>query len=111
MVATLFITPKTVEFHLTRVYRKLEIHSRTELVRRMADDETEVDLLPPRNAESREPDGPLDFDQATRTRTGSAVRRHSAAPGEHRSVGRQQGHGDSLAPHDCTRPGLTGRDA
>jgi DNA-binding NarL/FixJ family response regulator len=44
VAATLFITPKTVEFHLTRVYRKLEIHSRTELVRRMADDETEVDL-------------------------------------------------------------------
>jgi DNA-binding CsgD family transcriptional regulator len=44
VAATLFITPKTVEFHLTRVYRKLDIHSRTELVRRMADDETEVDL-------------------------------------------------------------------
>jgi DNA-binding CsgD family transcriptional regulator/tetratricopeptide (TPR) repeat protein len=46
VAATLFVTPKTVEFHLTRVYRKLEIHSRSELVRRMAADETE-----------REPDG------------------------------------------------------
>jgi DNA-binding CsgD family transcriptional regulator len=45
VAATLFITPKTVEFHLTRVYRKLEIHSRTELVRRMA--ETGVDLPAP----------------------------------------------------------------
>ena len=29
----LFLSPKTVEFHLTRVYRKLNIHSRAELVR------------------------------------------------------------------------------
>ena len=34
-------TSKTVEFHLTRVYRKLEIHSRSELVRRMAHNEPE----------------------------------------------------------------------
>jgi DNA-binding CsgD family transcriptional regulator len=39
VAATLFVTPKTVEFHLTRIYRKLEIHSRSELVRRIADDE------------------------------------------------------------------------
>jgi DNA-binding CsgD family transcriptional regulator len=51
VAATLFVTPKTVEFHLTRVYRKLEIHSRTELVRRMADDETGVDLHVPQNGE------------------------------------------------------------
>jgi DNA-binding CsgD family transcriptional regulator len=31
--AALFLSPKTVEFHLTRVYRKLNIHSRAELVR------------------------------------------------------------------------------
>jgi len=61
VAATLFVTPKTVEFHLTRVYRKLEIHSRSELVRRMADGGTEVDLLAPRSAESREPEGPLDL--------------------------------------------------
>jgi DNA-binding CsgD family transcriptional regulator len=39
VAATLFVSPKTVEFHLTRIYRKLEIHSRSELVRRIADDE------------------------------------------------------------------------
>ena len=32
--AQLFLSPKTVEFHLTRIFRKLEIHSRAELVRR-----------------------------------------------------------------------------
>src|ERR671924_1363824 len=55
VAATLFITPKTVEFHLTRVYRKLEIHSRAELVRRMADDETEVNLLAPQNPSPAHP--------------------------------------------------------
>jgi DNA-binding CsgD family transcriptional regulator len=35
--ARLFLSPKTVEFHLTRIYRKLEIHSRSELVRRIED--------------------------------------------------------------------------
>jgi DNA-binding CsgD family transcriptional regulator len=34
--AALFLSPKTVEFHLARVYRKLEISSRAELVRRFA---------------------------------------------------------------------------
>ena len=35
-VATrLFLSTKTVEFHLTRIYRKLAIHSRSELVRRI----------------------------------------------------------------------------
>jgi DNA-binding CsgD family transcriptional regulator len=51
VAATLFVTPKTVEFHLTRVYRKLGIHSRSELVRRMADHETDVDLHGPQNGE------------------------------------------------------------
>ena len=32
--ARLFLSPKTVEFHLTRIFRKLQIHSRAELVRR-----------------------------------------------------------------------------
>jgi DNA-binding CsgD family transcriptional regulator len=36
--ARLFLSPKTVEFHLTRIYRKLEIHSRSELVRRRLDE-------------------------------------------------------------------------
>jgi DNA-binding CsgD family transcriptional regulator len=53
VAATLFVTPKTVEFHLTRVYRKLEIHSRSELVRRMAGHEAEVDLDAPRKGNRR----------------------------------------------------------
>jgi len=37
-VATkLFLSPKTIEFHLGRVYRKLSIHSRTELARLVAE--------------------------------------------------------------------------
>jgi DNA-binding CsgD family transcriptional regulator len=40
VAARLFLSPKTVEFHLTRIYRKLEVHSRAELVRRrIADSE------------------------------------------------------------------------
>jgi DNA-binding CsgD family transcriptional regulator len=35
--ATLFVSPKTVEFHLANVYRKLEVRSRTELARGFAD--------------------------------------------------------------------------
>jgi DNA-binding CsgD family transcriptional regulator len=33
VAAALFLTPKTVEFHLTRIYRKLGVHSRGELIR------------------------------------------------------------------------------
>ena len=33
VAAALFLSPKTVEYHLTHVYRKLDIHSRAELVR------------------------------------------------------------------------------
>jgi len=40
VAAILFVSPKTVEFHLTRVYRKLDIGSRTELVRRLVTEET-----------------------------------------------------------------------
>jgi DNA-binding CsgD family transcriptional regulator len=34
--AVLYLTPKTVEYHLTRVYRKLGLRSRAELVRQFA---------------------------------------------------------------------------
>lgn len=35
--AALFLTPKTIEFHLAKIYRKLDLRSRTELARRFAD--------------------------------------------------------------------------
>jgi DNA-binding CsgD family transcriptional regulator len=34
--AALFLSPKTVDFHLRRVYRKLGISSRAELIRQFA---------------------------------------------------------------------------
>lgn len=36
VAAALFLSPKTVEFHLSRIYRKLRVSSRAELVRRFA---------------------------------------------------------------------------
>jgi len=36
VAATLFLSPKTVEYHLTHVYRKLDINSRAELIRLFA---------------------------------------------------------------------------
>ena len=33
---TLFLSPKTIEFHLTRIYRKLDLNARSELVDRFA---------------------------------------------------------------------------
>ncbi len=41
VAAELFLTPKTVEFHLTRVYRKLGVRSRTELVRLLSQEPAE----------------------------------------------------------------------
>ncbi|WP_082978463.1 helix-turn-helix transcriptional regulator [Mycobacterium sp. 1081908.1] len=35
LAATLFISPKTVEVHLTHIYRKLDVRTRAELVRRI----------------------------------------------------------------------------
>ena len=34
--AALFLSPKTIEYHLKRVYRKLDMHSRAELIRRFS---------------------------------------------------------------------------
>jgi DNA-binding CsgD family transcriptional regulator len=39
VAATLFLSPKTVEFHLTRIYRKLGVRSRSALVHRLAGNE------------------------------------------------------------------------
>ena len=36
VAAALYMSPKTVEYHLTHVYRKLDLHSRAELVRLFA---------------------------------------------------------------------------
>ena len=37
IAADLFLSPKTVEFHLRQIYRKLDIHSRTQLVAALAE--------------------------------------------------------------------------
>jgi DNA-binding CsgD family transcriptional regulator len=44
VAAALFLSPKTVEFHLTRIYRKLNIHSRAELVRLFSSERVRGDL-------------------------------------------------------------------
>jgi DNA-binding CsgD family transcriptional regulator len=42
VAAALFISPKTVEYHLTHIYRKLDLHSRAALIRRFAADTKEI---------------------------------------------------------------------
>jgi DNA-binding NarL/FixJ family response regulator len=34
--SALYLSPKTIEAHLSRIYRKLRVRSRTELARRLA---------------------------------------------------------------------------
>ena len=41
--AALFLSPKTIEAHLGRIYRKLGVRSRTELARRLATEGTLVE--------------------------------------------------------------------
>jgi DNA-binding NarL/FixJ family response regulator len=36
VAARLFLSPKTVEYHLHNTFRKLEVRSRTELIARLA---------------------------------------------------------------------------
>jgi predicted ATPase len=38
--AGLFLSPKTVEFHLRQIYRKFDVHSRTQLVAVLAEQDT-----------------------------------------------------------------------
>jgi DNA-binding CsgD family transcriptional regulator len=45
VAARLFLSPKTVEFHLGRVFRKLDIRSRGELIRLFAGHESQYDHL------------------------------------------------------------------
>jgi ATP/maltotriose-dependent transcriptional regulator MalT len=37
IAADMFLSPKTIEFHLRQIYRKLDVHSRTQLVAVLAD--------------------------------------------------------------------------
>lgn len=43
--AALFLSHKTVEFHLSRIYRKLDISSRAELIRRFAESGAPAELV------------------------------------------------------------------
>jgi DNA-binding CsgD family transcriptional regulator len=47
VAAALFLSPKTVEFHLTRIYRKLDVRSRAELVRLLASEERRERVMTP----------------------------------------------------------------
>jgi DNA-binding CsgD family transcriptional regulator len=56
--AQIFLSPKTVEYHLTRIYRKLDLHSRAELIRRFATaspDPGEPERVGPRAGQTERP--------------------------------------------------------
>jgi DNA-binding CsgD family transcriptional regulator len=42
--AQIFLSPKTVEYHLTHVYRKLDLHSRAELIRLFSGQSEELEV-------------------------------------------------------------------
>jgi DNA-binding CsgD family transcriptional regulator len=44
--AALFLSHKTIEFHLGRIYRKLKMSSRADLIRRFAREAEEAEALP-----------------------------------------------------------------
>ncbi|OBK48877.1 helix-turn-helix transcriptional regulator [Mycobacterium sp. 1081908.1] len=44
IAAALFVSPKTVEVHLSRIYRKLGIRSRAELYQAMQSRKSELDM-------------------------------------------------------------------
>ena len=43
--AALFLSPKTIEYHLGQIYRKLEVRGRAQLARLMAQDLPEPDAV------------------------------------------------------------------
>ena len=118
VAAQLFLSPKTVEATLARVYRKLEIHSRAELGARLGGHTTATDVgkhpLPRGGADRRlarmmGTDAPGTYlvecywPAITRDQHAAAAGRARAAAGEARGVGRQlQFLGSILIPADET---------